>query len=189
LRPARQRARKGESMATALGTSVRKAPRRFGAYVVHLGVIVTFVAISISATFQTSREGIVRAGAPLEIAGYTLTLDRVAVEEESHRAVQKAVVGVARHGHQEGVLEPSLNHYPTMAEPIGTPAVRTTFTHDLYLTLMNVRGRDEVGLRAIVTPAVVWIWIGVFIMTLGTGLCLIDPAGRRPAAGARTAEA
>jgi len=72
-------------------------------------------------------------------------------------------------------LAPSLNQYDTQREPIGTPVVRTSLTHDLYLTLMNISGDGSVGLRAIVTPAVVWIWIGVFIMVAGTAMCLLSP--------------
>ena len=42
---------------------------------------------------------------------------------------------------------------------------------------MNVDGDGSIGLRAIITPAVVWIWIGVFIIAGGTALCLL-PATR-----------
>ena len=78
-------------------------------------------------------------------------------------------------GKDKGTLEPRFNHYPTQREPIGTPAVRTTLTHDLYLTVMNVGEDGRIGLRAIVTPAVVWVWLGVLIMVAGTVICLIPP--------------
>jgi cytochrome c-type biogenesis protein CcmF len=176
LRPTRARMKKGESAPQALGASFRRAPRLVGAYLVHFGVIVTFVAIAISSNYQTSAEGNLQEGAgTIDISGYELSVSEIAVAEEDHRAVQMARVNVSRDGRELGTLAPSLNHYPTDRQPIGTPAVRTTLTHDLYLTLMNVHGNGTVGLRAIVTPAVVWIWIGVFIMTLGTGLCLLSP--------------
>ena len=88
---------------------------------------------------------------------------------------QKATMEIARGGKPKGTLEPALNHYPTQREPIGTPAVRSTLTHDLYLTVMNVDEMGRLGLKAIVTPAVYWIWIGVFVMVLGTGICLVPP--------------
>ena len=55
---------------------------------------------------------------------------------------------------------------------------RTALGHDLYLSLMNVGTDGTIGMRAIVTPAVVWIWIGVFIIVFGTAICLL-PAGLR----------
>ncbi len=180
LRPTRARMKKGESAPQAFSTSFRRAPRVVGAYLVHFGVIVTFVAIAVSSSFKTSHEGRLAAGsAPLEVGGYTLTLDEVAVDQQSHRAVQMARVNVARGGRVVGQLSPALNHYATQQQPIGTPAVKTTLTHDLYLTLMSVDGDGSVGLRAIVTPAVVWIWIGVFVMVAGTGLCILSPRAAR----------
>ena len=66
-----------------------------------------------------------------------------------------------------------------MREPLGTPAVRTGLTHDIYLTLMNVSREGTVGLRATGTPAVVWIWIGVNVMSFGTALCVVPPVRER----------
>jgi cytochrome c-type biogenesis protein CcmF len=188
LRPTRTRMKKGEGPAQAFGTSFRRAPRLIGGYLTHFGVIVTFVAIAVSSSFQTSGEGVLSLGSgSLAVGGYELTLDDVGVVEEPHRTVRQAEVAVARGGRALGTLAPSLNHYDTQREPIGTPAVRTSLTHDLYLTLMNVRGDGTVGLRAIVTPAVLWIWIGVFIMTAGTGLCLLSPRPARVPAVSRAA--
>ena len=136
----------------------------------------TFVAITVSANFQITQEATLAPGQSLTVGRYELTLQSVATERESHRLARRAMVHVARSGESVGVLGPALNQYPTQREPLGTPAVRSTLTHDLYLTLMNLGTDGTVGLRAIVTPAVVWIWIGVLIMAGGTALCLVSPA-------------
>ncbi len=175
FRPARIRARKGESMPQAIDQSFRRAPRRVGAYLVHFGVIVTFVAIAISSNYQTVVETTLAPGQSATIADYQLTFDRVRVVQEPHLTAQRATVDLALAGRPKGTLEPALNHYPTQREPIGTPAVRSTLTHDLYLTVMNVDQNGRLGLKAIVTPAVYWIWIGVIIMVLGTAVCLLPP--------------
>jgi cytochrome c-type biogenesis protein CcmF len=183
LRPARARVAKGENPAVALRRSTELAPRRLGAYVVHFGVLVTFLSVAISSTYQVEREAQLTPGSSTEIAGYTLTFLDSRVSPEPHMTRQIARIDVAHNGRSLGVLEPSINFYPTQREPIGTPKVRTRLTHDLYLTLMNVSG-NSAGLRAIVTPAVLWIWNGVFLMVLGTAICLLPPrvAVRQPAA-------
>jgi len=184
LRPTRRRMQKGEGAPAAFSTSFRRAPRVVGGYMVHFGVLMTFVAIAISSSYQTSREAVLSPGSqPLTIGGYELRLGDVEVEQEPHRAIQKARIEILRGGKETGFLEPAMNHYPTQREPIGTPAVKTTLTHDLYLTLMSV-DRNAVGLRAIVTPAVVWIWIGVCIMIVGTLLCVVNPQAAPRAAEA-----
>jgi cytochrome c-type biogenesis protein CcmF len=178
LRPARQRVKKGDGLGHAAATSLLRAPRRIGAYVVHFGVIVVFVAVAISSAFQHEREARLAPGEALELEGYTLRFTGAANVEASHRFEQRAAVAIARGGRDLGTLTPALNHYPTQMDPVATPAVRTSLTHDLYLTLMSVDPNGSIGLRAIVTPAVVWIWIGVFVMVAGTALCLLPPRSK-----------
>jgi cytochrome c-type biogenesis protein CcmF len=173
LRPTRERRRRGESTGSAFVHSSRLAPRRLGAYVVHFGVLVTFVAIAISANYQTEREATLAPGASAELGAYRMTFLDSRVIREPHLERHAARIAIERGGRQVAVLEPSLNFYPTQREPLGTPAVFTGATHDLYLTLMNISGGGTIGLRAIRTPAVVWIWIGVLMMVAGTGLCLL----------------
>ncbi len=175
--PSMRRRRKGEGVATAVVESTRRSPARVGGYVAHLGLIVTFAAVAISSMSQQSAERVVAIGEQLEVGGYQIQPTELFWREEAHLDAQVAKVAVSRGARDLGSLEPALNHYRTMREPIGTPAVRTTLTHDLYLTVMSV-GDNSVGLRAIVTPGVVWIWIGSIILVLGTLLALL-PAGRR----------
>jgi cytochrome c-type biogenesis protein CcmF len=182
LRPARSRRSRGERAGRALLGSLRRTPRLVGAYLVHFGVVVTFGAIAISATFQASAEATLRPGQELTLADYRLRLAEVGQDAEPHRTAQRATVQVARDGAPIGELRPALHQYPTQREPIATPAVRTAWNHDLYLTLMNVGDDGSIGLRAIVTPAVVWIWIGVLVMAAGMGLCLVPPGGGCPEA-------
>ncbi len=183
-RPARRRRRSGEPVGSAVAAGLTRAPRLVGGYIVHLGVVVTFAAIAVSSTFQTSAEATLRPGQELEVGAYRLRLQAVAADDRPHRTGQRATVAVMRGGSALGPLAPALNQYPTQREPIAAPAVRTTWSHDLYLTLMNVGTDGSIGLRAIVTPAVVWIWIGVFVMAAGTVLCLV-PARRLPAEARR----
>ncbi len=182
LRPVRVRTGKGESLGRAARESLWRSPRRLGAYVVHFGVIVTFVAIAVSANYQTSHEATLAPGESMPVGQYRLTYDQSRVDRRPHLVAQLAEIEIERNGRALGALEPSINHYPTQREPLGTPAVRTTWSHDLYLTLMNVGTDGSIGLRAIVTPAVVWIWIGVLVMIVGTALCLLSPGRRREAA-------
>ena len=126
LRPARQRVKKGDAIGAAATTSLLRAPRRIGAYIVHFGVIVVFVAVAISSAFQSEREARLAPGDTLEIEGYTLRLARTDNVQQSHRIEQRAEVEVARGGRDLATLAPSLNHYPTQMDPVATPAVRTS---------------------------------------------------------------
>ncbi|MEJ2086442.1 MAG: cytochrome c-type biogenesis CcmF C-terminal domain-containing protein, partial [Acidobacteriota bacterium] len=152
-RPARARSRKGESIPTAVDRS----------------------AIAISSNYQLELETALAPGQSAELGSYRLTFNGSQLVQEPHLTAQQATISVSRAGKSESILRPSLNFYPTQREPIGTPAIKSTLTHDLYLTVMNISEDGRLGLRAIVTPAVVWIWIGVLVMVVGTALCLVPP--------------
>ncbi len=187
LRPVRARSRRDERRSGGLFGSVLRAPDKLGAYVVHAGVVITFVAVAVSSTFQSEAEATLRSGDVLRLRSYEMNFRGAERIEEPHLVRHQAEVEITHSGRAVGTLRPSLNFYPTQREPIGTPAVRSSVGHDLYLTLMNVGSDGSIGLRAITTPAVLWIWIGVAIMVLGTGLCLVPTAAERRARPSRTA--
>jgi cytochrome c-type biogenesis protein CcmF len=186
LRPARQRVKKGDGVGAAARPRCCARRDRIGAYVVHFGVIVVFVAVAVSSASRASaKRGSVRA---------IRSRSRATRSARRHPPASSAAplsnsaptIAVTRGGRDLGTSTPALNQYPTQMDPIATPAVRTSLTHDLYLTLMSVDANGGIGLRAIVTPAVVWIWIGVFVMVAGTVLCLHAP--RRAAEASRRAK-
>jgi cytochrome c-type biogenesis protein CcmF len=180
-KPSASRRAQGASLPEAVAGSAARQPRWYGGYLAHLGVIVTFVAIAVSSTYQEAHEARLQRGQAMQIGDYTLTLAEVGGVEAAHRAEQRAVLSVSRKGKERGSVVPSLNFYPTQREPIGTPSVRTRWSEDLYVTLMSVERDGSAGIRAIVTPAVVWIWIGVFVIVAGMGLCLVEGRGSKRA--------
>ena len=90
-----------------------------------------------------------------------------------------------------GEQTPQLNYYPAQQQPIATPSVETSLARDLYLTLMAF-DREQgayATVRAIVNPAVPWLWIGGMIVALGAILAIMPQRGsHRPAVSAAELE-
>jgi cytochrome c biogenesis factor len=60
-----------------------------------------------------------------------------------------------------------------MPNPIGTPAVKSSASHDLYISLMNIQpGGNGVGLHLFRNPLVPWLWIGAGIAMVGAAMSL-----------------
>jgi len=152
--------------------------RRYGGYVVHAGVVVIIVALSISKEWRFEREVTVQRGESMEIGDYQVRLDRVWGEQQPQRFVVGSTVQVFAGDEPAGTLEPSLNFYPNSDQPIATPAVRSTPKEDLYLTLMAFDSEEgrHATIRAIVNPAVPWLWVGGLIIGFGA-LLAIWPRG------------
>ena len=164
--------------------------RRYGGYTVHLGIVVIIVALAISGSWKSEREQTLRKGETLTIGRYSVQLEEVWGRQEPQRVVVGATFAISRDGRSVGQMEPKMNYYPTSDQPISTPAVRSTLREDLYLTLMAFDSEqgEHATVRAIVNPAVPWLWIGGFIVLLG-GMVAIRPTGSRHRLSAEPEEA
>ncbi len=171
----------GEGWWRALQNVVLKNRRRYGGYTVHLGVVVIAVGIALSSTYRKEREVTLRPGELTTFAGYSLRLDSVYAGREPHRDYVVAALSVQRGaGAAIESASPRLNYYANSQQPIGTPAVRTRLSGDLYLTLMAyAQDGTTATVNVIVNPMVVWIWIGGGIMALGALFAISMPSGRR----------
>jgi cytochrome c-type biogenesis protein CcmF len=178
--PMLQRLRRGDTLGNALVEGqLRRGRRRFASFIVHAGVVIVIVAIAVSSTMRTSTEVALTKGQSTTFGAYTLTLLGVEDRVEPHRQATVARIAVVKDGRQVTTLEPRMNQYERMREPIGTPDVYTTAGGDLYLSLANVDvNTQQVGLSIIHTPLIVWIWLSVLLMGIG-GLVSVVPVARQ----------
>ena len=178
--PMIQRMRRGESAATAfVDGQLRRGRRRFASYIVHGAVAVVIVAIAVSSSMRETTELHFAKGQTQKVSGYELTFLGVDERQEPHRASTVARFAVARNGKQVATLEPRMNHYQMMREPIGSPDVYTTAGGDLYVSLSNIDPENETAsVTVFASPLIVWIWIAVILMGLGAAFGLIP--SRRP---------
>ena len=179
LLPVRQRMRgQREDFVTAFVQSQRRGRRRLGAYIVHSGAMLVTVAIAVSSTMGVSKEVQLHEGETATLGAYALTFVKAEAISEPHRQSMRAQMEISKNGRSLGTLYPSMNQYESQRQPIGTPAVRTTLTEDLYLSVHNIDpDAGTVGLLVLVNPMVGWIWIATAIMALG-GLVALIPARR-----------
>jgi cytochrome c-type biogenesis protein CcmF len=168
-RPAQaRRLAHGENLGRALLNVTSRNRRRYGGYVVHLGIVVMAVGIALSSTYRREREVTLGIGQAVSYEGYTARLDSLYAGREPHRDFVEAALSVGKGGELSSVMRPRLNYYPMSQQPIGTPDVRTRPTEDLYLSLMAYdRTGSSATVNVIVNPMIVWIWIGGAVTALG----------------------
>jgi cytochrome c-type biogenesis protein CcmF len=189
--PAIQRMRRGEGIGSALiDGQLRRGRRRFASYVVHAGAVVVIIAIAVSSTMRSTAELSFEKGQTVEVSNtYSLTFLGVEERQEPHRTSIIARFAVLKGGRRVTTLEPRMNQYQMMREPIGTPDVHTTAAGDLYLSLLGIDpATQRASVTVVNTPLVMWIWVSVLLMGFG-GLMALIPARhaivteeRRPAA-------
>ncbi len=160
---------RGEDPATATWRLATRNRRRYGGYVVHLGVLVMAVGVAVSSGLATDRTVTLSPGETATIGAYELRNDRLVVEplaEDPRVTETRAELSVS--GPQSGTLATALRDYPNSQAAIATPAVRTSLGEDLYVTLLaSDAASGDVTLHLFVNPLVVWIWIGGAIAGVG----------------------
>jgi cytochrome c-type biogenesis protein CcmF len=162
---------------------LRRLPRRFASYLVHAAVIVAVIAIAVSSTMRTQSEAILVKDQSATLSGYTVTLLGIEQRSEPHRQSTVARFAVLKDGVRKATLEPRMNHYEMMREPIGTPDVYTTAAGDLYLSVLDIDpSSGSVSVHIIQSPLIVWIWIAVIFMGIGGLFAVIPAALTRPIA-------
>jgi cytochrome c-type biogenesis protein CcmF len=224
-----RRAMAGEAALIALLALVRRNRRRYGGYIVHLGMAVLFVGVAASSSFQHAAELGLSPGGSARVGAYTIRYIRpTATITPKYDAAHTgstlslgAVLDVSKHGRHVATLRPSEGYYDSgepaqgsvghliggqavshismsagvtrdvwtaIAPNIATPALQRIVTAGnrtlpaeeaevaiAYLARAYLKNPPPAQFHFIVSPLVMWIWLGGLIV-LGGGLIAIWPS-------------
>ena len=145
--------------------------RTSGGMVVHIGVVLIAVALGVSNTYTRSQELDLVVGRPATFAGHTFEL--VELLERSDERSTSVVARVSIDGGQ--AYAPAITRFTRIGMTVGTPSVRTSPTVDVYLTLQPPVRLDSgaARIKVFIKPMILWLWVGGFVMALGTALALV----------------
>jgi cytochrome c-type biogenesis protein CcmF len=160
----------GEGIGMALVTLTRRNQRRYGGFIVHLGVVFIVLGIAGSMSYSFERQATLSVGEELRIGRYEIQFAGLhGYQRPTHYRVE-GTFRVFNEGHEVGLLTPVLRFHPQQDSPIGRAVFRSTPVEDVYLILSGFSALEEnqATLKVLVRPLVMWIWIGGFVMALGT---------------------
>jgi cytochrome c-type biogenesis protein CcmF len=121
---AARRSLKGGSIPAALVAVVSRNRRRYGGYIVHIGIAVLLIGIAASSSFQTNRDANLRPGQSAVVGGRKVTYVRPTANVTPLAFTAGAVLRVEKDG-KTFLLHPDRRFYrPTGA---GTPLISNYF--------------------------------------------------------------
>jgi cytochrome c-type biogenesis protein CcmF len=176
-----RRRNSGESLPVAAYRLTRRDPRRYGGYIVHLGVVVIAIGIIGSTFFQTERQVVLRPGESVRVAEYTLTLDRLVESRSGDAWTTTAVIHVQRGSRGEGTMEAKRHVYDGFPDQPTTEVATTAVGFDdVYVMLREWNTEQATSLHIFINPLVPWIWAGGLVFLLGmVAIFWPAPAPRR----------
>jgi cytochrome c-type biogenesis protein CcmF len=166
---------RGHNAGSALWQTLLRNRRRYGGYVVHLGVVLIVLGFA-GAAFKTERVRELRVGDSMEVGAYTLTYDALETGETEEKAINSVEVDVSRGGEQIATLRPQLNFHFAQGQRQSEVAIRTTPIEDLYVVVSAIDADGTAALRAFVNPLTWWIWAGAAVMLAGISVLLTGDA-------------
>jgi cytochrome c-type biogenesis protein CcmF len=170
-----------ESPAQALGRLVGKNPRRYGGYVIHIGIVLMFIGVAGSSFFKIEKQITVTKDESFTVGRYTLHYTGIQNSDDAHISSQAAVVDVSVDGQKIATLLPEKRFYKKQQQPTTEVALRPTLREDLYIVLGSYDAPSDLAtFQVFVNPLLSWIWIGGLTLILGTCITMApNPAERR----------
>jgi cytochrome c-type biogenesis protein CcmF len=167
------RARSGASyLASAVDLTMRNT-RRYGGYVVHMGMVLIFIGIAGTA-FNRDVQKEMQPGSTMQIGKYTLLLQGVDAKAEKNFTAQRLIVEVLDNQKPLMMLYPEIRKF-SQDEPSGTMvAIHSTLKEDLYVVYAGLNPDTQIPVvHAYLNPLVKCIWFGGVIVLMGTGIALL----------------
>ncbi len=183
-----RRTRRGESPLRAFWSVFGRNRRRYGGYLVHLGVILMAIGVIGTRFYSFETEAALGFGQSVDVQGYTLVFNDLEREAESDRVTNSASITVYRNERYIRTLSPRLDEYSDFRQTVAVPAVRAGLREDLYLVLAPWSdGSSQVTLKILIKPLASFLWLGGLILMAGGAVALWPEvrATRLPAPEAR----
>ncbi|MPZ91535.1 MAG: heme lyase CcmF/NrfE family subunit [Actinobacteria bacterium] len=161
---------------TALNRTIARNRRRYGGYIVHLGVLLIVIGFAGNA-FKVERRADMAPGDTLDIAAYTLTYEGVRTATTPEKEILEARLSVSRGGDDLGPMRPQRNLHLAQGQWQSEVAIRTNPIEDLYVVVTGFDTDGSAVIRTFVNPLTWWIWAGAAVMLSGM---LVIMSGRAP---------
>jgi cytochrome c-type biogenesis protein CcmF len=165
----------GQGMFASMVQLTHRNTRRYGGYIVHFGVVLAMIGFSGSALNQDN-EMAMGYGDKMSIGGYDLVCRSYTQEENGNQFTEWALMDVYQNGQLVRTMSPQRIFYKASQQASTKPDIDQGFKEDLYLVYEGQNEKGQPIIKAHVNPMVVWIWIGAWVMILGTALALVENA-------------
>jgi cytochrome c-type biogenesis protein CcmF len=162
-----------EGVFEALVNLVKKSRRRYGGYIVHLGIGVMYLGFCGKA-WELEKEASLMPAESAEVGGYKLTYRGSRREVDMEKMMIFADMDVERNGHKLSQVHPAKFIYnESEMGPTTEVSQINSLRDDLYVVVGSIDVESQrATFRIHVNPLVACIWIGVLVLILGAAVSL-----------------
>jgi cytochrome c-type biogenesis protein CcmF len=180
----------GRNLITSTWLLTRRNTRRYGGYIIHIGVVIIVIGLSGSA-FNRNIEGEMSLHDKMSIGPYTLENVGATQDTNANYNSEYAQLDVYKDGKKQFQMTPEKRVYLASEQPQTMVAIHSVPEWDLYVVYEGTNpDSGQPIIKAFLNPLVGWIWAGLVILVWGTVIALVpslSPATAAVRVPARTA--
>ncbi|CAM3803389.1 heme lyase CcmF/NrfE family subunit [Mesobacillus zeae] len=144
-----------------------KNRRRYGGYIVHIGIAFIAMGIIGSQNYDVETMKTLKAGESLDIKDYRMTYEKLDQRSEGVNDIVYADVTVFKDGKLLGKYEPEKVFYGNWEEPSSEVALHSSIAEDLYIVLSTWEEDGTATFIVKVNPMMSWLWMGSGLVVIG----------------------
>jgi len=178
----------GADVFTALVGLVNRQRRRYGGYIVHLGIVLMFLGFA-GQGYKLEENMKLNPGQTGTVGEFTVRQDSISVTNDDQKQMITGHVTVLRGGKEIAQLTPARWFFAKHEDqPTTEVAIRRATGEDLYVVLAAYEVQTQNATYSVtVNPLINWIWFGFAVLAFGTGLAML-PERALALAGAKVPE-
>ncbi len=165
----------GSDIITAMIGLVARSKRRYGGYIVHVGIVLMFLGFA-GEGFKLEEQVNMTPGQEVKVGHFTIRHDALRVTSDAQKQMITGHVSVFDDGKPAGTMQAAKWHWAKREEepPTTEVAIRRRPAEDLYIVLAGYDAAAQQATYTItVNPLVNWIWFGFGVMAVGTMIAML----------------
>jgi cytochrome c-type biogenesis protein CcmF len=163
----------GKNLLVATWLLTRRNTRRYGGYIIHIGVVIVVIGLSGSA-FNRNTERELALHDKMTIGPYTLECVGFTQDSNPNYNSDYALMDVYRDGKKQFQMAPEKRVYLATEQPQTMVAIHSVPSWDLYVVFEGTNpDTGQPIIKAFLNPLVGWIWAGLVVIVFGTLVALV----------------
>jgi cytochrome c-type biogenesis protein CcmF len=167
-----QRLRGKKGPLGSLLTLIERNRRRYGGYIIHIGVIVMALGIVISSFYRQEMDITVEEGEEFTFEGYTMQFTGLELgKDETKEHFGAPLIVRNSNGLEIANIAPALDYYFKIpgGQRETEPAVKSFLSEDLYVVMTGFDISDKiVTYKIFIEPLIGFVWLGGLILIFGS---------------------
>lgn len=170
---------KGLPLMLAFADLFRHNNRRYGGYLVHVGILMIFVAIA-GGFFKNEADFSLNPGETFTMGQYRYTYREPSVVTTEHKTEFMALVDVFEGDKKLISLTPTRFFYQASQQPTTEAAIFHAPFRDIYLIVGNLNEQTErADFRVTINPLISFLWLGGIVILMASALVIIPRGSQK----------